>query len=111
MYVRRAGFEAATSPPWPDTQEVVEAVIHRWPSLSKRPTCHCRRAGERGEEAAARAQPRARALPPHGQPVSRAGSEKVLATRHRFEKERKESQQKALSLQLGREGGGEPNVQ
>ena len=83
--VRRAGCEAAISPRWRDTQEVVEAVFHRWPSLSKSTTCHGRRAGERGEQAGAQAQPRAWALSPHGQPVRRAGSGKVLATRHRCE--------------------------
>ena len=106
MYVRRAGFEAATSPPWLGTLEVVEAVFHRWPSLSKRPTCHCWRAGERGEQAGAQAQPRARALSPHGQPVRRAGSEKVLATRHRFEKTRQESQLKSRVFSLKLDGGG-----
>ena len=90
--VRRAGCEAAISPRWRDTQEVVEAVFHRWPSLSKSTTCHGRRAGERGEQAGAQSQPRAWALSPHGQPVRRAGSEKVLATRHRFEKKRQDSQ-------------------
>ena len=97
MYVRRAGFEAATSPPWPEAQAVVEAVFHRWPPLSKTTTCHGRRAGERGEQASAKAQPRARALSPHGQPVRRAaGSEKVLATRHLLEKTRQESQVESL---------------
>ena len=103
MYVRRAGFEAATSPLWSDTQAVVEAVFHRWTPLSKTTTCHGRRAGERGEQANEQAQPRARALSPHGQPVRRAGSEKVLATRHRFEKERKESssQNRVFCLRRG----------
>ena len=89
--VRRSGFEAATSPPWAETLSVVEAVLPRWPSLSKRTTCQGWRAGERGEAAGAQAQPRARTLSPHGQPVSRAGSEKVLATRHRFENTRQDS--------------------
>ena len=94
VYVRRAGFEAATSPCWSDTLEVVEAVFHFWPSASKMTTCQGWRAGERGEQAGAQAQPRARALPLqlHSQPVRRAGSEKVLATRHRFENEGQESQ-------------------
>ena len=30
-------------------------------------------------------------IPSHGRPVRRAGSEKIFATRHRFEKERKDS--------------------
>ena len=94
--VRRSGFEAATSPPWPETLAVVEAVLPRWPSLSKRTTCQGWRAGERGEQAGAQAQPRARTLSPHGQPVSRAGSEKVLATGHRFENTRQDSQPRGL---------------
>ena len=89
--IRRSGFEAATSPPWPETLAVVVAVLHRWPSLSKTTTCQGWRAGERGEQAGAQAQPRARTLSPHGRPVSRAGSEKVLATGHRFENKRQES--------------------
>ena len=95
VHVRRSGFEVARSPPWPETLAVVEAVLPRWPSLSKRTTCQGWRAGERGEQAGAQAQPRARTLSPHGQPVSRAGSEKVLATGHRFENTRQESQPKA----------------
>ena len=106
MYVRRAGFEAATSPCWSEALEVVEAVFHFWPSLSKATTCHDWRAAERGEQAGARAQPRARALSPHGQPVRRAGSEKVFATRHRFEKTRKESQAKGSQNELGKIKGG-----
>ena len=96
VHVRRSGFEAATLPLWPEAQAVVEAVLPRWPPLSKRTPCHVWRAGERGEQAGAQAQPRARTLSPHGRPVSRAGSEKVLATGHRFEKKRKKSQPKAL---------------
>ena len=92
VHVRRAGFEAATSPPWPEALAVVEAIFHRWPPLSKRTTCHGWREGERGEKEGAQAQLRARALSPHGQPVGRAGSEKVLAIRHVFEKERQDSQ-------------------
>ena len=98
--VRRSGFEAATSPPWAETLSVVEAVFHRWPSLSKRTTCQGWRAGERGEAAGAQAQPRARTLSPHGQPVSRAGSEKVLATGHRFENTRQDSQPRGLVFSL-----------
>ena len=85
---------------------VVEAVFHFWPSLSKATTFHDWRAAERGEQAGARAQPRARALSPHGQPVRRAGSEKVFATRHRFEKTRKESQVKGSQNELGKIKGG-----
>ena len=51
-------------------------------------------------------EPRARVLSPHGQPVRRAGSEKVLATRHRFEKERQESQPKSLVFSLKMDKGG-----
>ena len=107
MYVRRAGFEAATTPCWSEAQAVVEAVFHRWPPLSKTTTCHGRRAGERGEQAGAQAQPRARALSPHGQPVRRAGSEKVFATRHRFAKKRQES---ALFSRGNWTRGDQPNV-
>ena len=85
---------------------VVEAVFHFWPSLSKATTFHDWRAAERGEQAGARAQPRARALSPHGQPVRRAGSEKVFATCHRFEKTRKESQVKGSQNELGKIKGG-----
>ena len=105
--VRRAGCEAAISPRWRDTQEVVEAVFHRWPSLSKSTTCHGRRAGERGEQAGAQAQPRAWALSPHGQPVRRAGRGKVLATRHRCEQKMQASQPRAPSeKQRNVKGGG-----
>ena len=38
----------------------------------------------------------ARTLSPHGRPVSRAGSEKVLATGHRFENKRQDSQPRGL---------------
>ena len=108
--VRRSGFEAATSPPWPETLSVVEAVLHRWPSLSKRTTCQGWRAGERGEAAGAQAQPRARTLSPHGQPVSRAGSEKVLATGHRFENTRQDSQPKPCLFRRDGSRGHQPNV-
>ena len=105
--VRRAGCEAAISPRWRDTQEVVKAVFHRWPSLSKSTTCHGRRAGERGEQAGAQAQPRAWALSPHGQPVRRAGRGKVLATRHRCEQKMQASQPRAPSeKQRNVKGGG-----
>ena len=110
--MRRAGFEAATSPPWPEALAVVEAIFHRWPPLSKRTTCHGWREDERGEKqkAGAQAQPRARALSSNGQPVRRAGSEKLLATRHRLENERQESQPKGLSEKKGKPKGEEPNV-
>ena len=92
------------------TLSVVEAVLHRWPSLSKRTTCQGWRAGERGEQAGAQAQPRARTLSPHGQPVSRAGSEKVLATRHRFENKRQDSQPKPCLFRRDGSRGHQPNV-
>ena len=56
------------------------------------------------EQAGAQAQPRARTLSPHGQPVRRAGSEKLLASRHLFEKERQESQPKPQNAIKGADG-------
>ena len=108
VHVRRAGFEAATSPRWSEAQEVMKAFFRRWPSSSKATTCHGWRARERGEQASAQAQPRARALYPHAQPVRRAGSEKVFATRDRFEKESKILSQRAFSFYRKRPRGPYP---